>query len=213
MSVVLSGRDRIGVLGGTFDPIHHGHLLMAREAARILDLDTVLFVPAGEPSHRNPAGISSVGHRCAMVSDAIRDEPRFSISMVDAERPRPTYTFDTLHDLRSTYGADIDFFFIVGADNLASIPQWYRGLELMTLAHFVGLSRHGYPLVDPGFPPDQLTLLTIPQHNISSTKIRDHVARGRSIDRLTPRSVARYIRLEGLYRNEQIAAACSSGGS
>src|SRR5215831_17883881 len=145
-------RARIGILGGTFDPIHHVHLMMAREAAGILNLDVVLFVPVGRPTHRDSTHVTGVGHRCAMVAAAIKEEPRFAISMVDVKRPKPTYTYDTLHDLRDSYGADTDFFFIVGADNLAYIPQWFRGPELMALAHFVGSSRRGYPLTDPGFP-------------------------------------------------------------
>jgi len=178
---------------------------MAREAARTLNLDVVLFVPVGQPVHRDSAHVTGVVHRCAMVSAAIRDQPRFTIGTVDVERPKPTYTYDTLHDLRDIYGADADYFFIVGADNLADIPQWQRGSELMALAHFVGSSRRGYPLVDPGFPPGRLTLLTIPHRNISSTIIRDHVARGQSIARLTPRAVARYISQHGLYRDEQLS--------
>lgn len=204
-------RARIGILGGTFDPIHHVHLLMAREAARILDLDVVLFVPVGQPAHRDSALVTDAGHRCAMVTAAIKEEPRFAISMVDVKRPKPTYTYDTLHDLRDSYGVDTDFFFIVGADNLAYIPQWYRGSELTALAHFVGSSRRGYPLADPGFPSGQLTLLTIPHRNISSTRIREHVARGRPITRLTPKAVARYISQHGLYRDEQMSGILSSG--
>lgn len=194
-------RTRIGILGGTFDPIHHVHLLMARGAARMLNLDVVLFVPVGQPAHRDSAYVTGVGHRCAMVTAAIRKEPRFAISMVDVKRPKPSYSYDTLHDLRDTYGADTDFFFIVGADNLIGIPQWHRGSELMALAHFVGSSRRGYPLADPGFPPGRLTLLTIPHRDISSTMIRDHIAHGQSISRLTPRGVAQYISQYGLYRD------------
>lgn len=201
-------RARIGVLGGTFDPIHHVHLLMARETTRILNLDVVLFVPVGHPSHRDSAHVTDVSHRCAMVTAAIREEPRFAISMVDIKRPKPTYTYDTLHDLRGTCGADTDFFFIVGADNLANIPQWHRGSELMALANFVGSSRRGYPLADPGFPPDRLTLLKIPYRNVSSTMIRDRVAHGQSITRLTPRAVARYISQHGLYRGPH--GSCTS---
>ncbi len=182
-------RGRIGILGGTFDPIHYNHLLMAREAARILKLDVVLFVPVGHPAHRDSAHVTGMAHRCAMVTAAIREEPRFAISMVDVSRPKPTYTYDTLLDLRRAYGAETDFFFIVGADNLANIPQWHRGSELMALAHFVGSSRRGYPLADPGFPSGRLTLPKIPHRNISSTMIRDRTSHGRSVIRLTPRVV------------------------
>lgn len=177
---------------------------MAREAAHKLSLDVVLFVPVGEPSHRGRTRITSARHRCAMVAAAIRGEHRFAISMVDIQRAKRTYTFDTLHDLRDAYGPEIDFFLIVGADNLVHIPQWYRGSELMVLAHFVGSSRRGYPLIDPGFPPGRLTLLTIPHRNISSTRIRELVAHGESIAGLTPSAVARYIRQQGLYRDGQL---------
>jgi nicotinate-nucleotide adenylyltransferase len=201
MLIEKKHRIRIGVFGGTFDPIHHGHLLTAREALRALDLETILFVPVGDPSHRDPACVTSADHRCAMINAAISGQRRFAISTVDVERPKPTYTFDTLRDLRIIYGADNEFFFIVGGDNLARIPRWYRSRELMTLAHFVGLSRPGYPLTDPGFPQGQLTLLTIRQQGISGTKIRDRVTQGRSITRLVPRTVERYIAEHSLYQS------------
>jgi nicotinate-nucleotide adenylyltransferase len=177
---------------------------MAREAAHKLNLDVVLFVPVGEPSHRDRMHVTRASHRCTMAAAAIRGEHRFAISTVDIERPKRTYTFDTLHDLREAHGPETDFFLIVGADNLVHIPQWYRGSELMVLAHFVGSSRRGYPLVDPGFPQGRLTLLTIPHRNISSTRIRELVAHGESIAGLTPSAVARYIRQQGLYRDEQL---------
>lgn len=173
---------------------------MAREALRQLNFDIVLFVPVGEPSHRDSGHVTSADHRCAMVAAAITDEPRFAMSTVDVERRTRTHTIDTLRDLRYAYGAGPDFFFMLGADNLAQVPHWHRGSELMAFGYFVGSSRRGYPLADPGFPPGRLSLLHIPHRDISSSKIRDLVSRGQPIKRLTPRAVERYIRENGLYR-------------
>jgi nicotinate-nucleotide adenylyltransferase len=193
---------RLGVLGGTFDPIHHVHLLMAREAMRRLALDNLLFVPTGEPSHRDPAVVSSASDRCAMVRLALIDEPRFALSTVDAERSRPTYTVDTVRDLRAQHGPATDLYVIVGADNLINVPRWHESAELLRLAHIVGSSRLGHRLVDPGLPSDRLTFLQIPRLDISATKIRGLVRDRRSVPFLTPKAVARYIHDHGLYATE-----------
>jgi nicotinate-nucleotide adenylyltransferase len=193
-------RVRLGALIGTFDPVHHVHLLMAREASRALALDSVLFVPVGIPSHRDPALVSPALDRCAMVALALTAEHRFALSTVDADRPRPTYTIDTLRDLRGRFGSSADLFVIIGADNLIGLPGWRESAELFRLADFVGSSRRGYPLVDPGLPPGRLTLLRIRHLDISGTRIRNLVRSGRSISDLTPRPVARYIEERRLYR-------------
>jgi nicotinate-nucleotide adenylyltransferase len=193
-------RMRLGALIGTFDPIHHVHLLMAREASRALALDSVLFIPVGIPSHRDPALVSPASDRCAMVALALTTHRRFALSMVDADRRRPTYTIDTLRDLRDGVGSATDLFVIVGADNLLGLPEWRESAELFRLAEFVGSSRRGYPLVDPGLPPGRLTLLRIRHLDISGTKIRNLVRAGRSVSHLTPGPVARYIEERRLYR-------------
>jgi nicotinate-nucleotide adenylyltransferase len=198
-------RRRLGVLGGTFDPIHHVHLLMAREAIRRLRLDGVVFVPTGEPSHRDPAEVSAASDRCAMVRLALTDEARCALSTVDVRRPRPTYTVDTVRDLRARHGLMTDLYIIVGADNLADIPRWRDSAELLRLARVVGSSRLGYPLVDPGLPAGRLTLLPIPQLDVSATKIRALVGDGRPVHHLTPEAVARYIDDHGLYTTQPMA--------
>lgn len=195
---------RIGVLGGTFDPIHFGHLLMAREALRAVELDTVLFAPTGRPSHRDPSAISCARHRCAMVRLALSGERRYALSTLDVMRPKPTFTIDTVRDLRTQYGPIPEFYFIVGADNLVDIPKWSNSAQLVRLTHFVACSRSGYPLRDPGLPPGQLTMLNVPRHDISSTKIRRFVREKRSIFHLTTGSVVRYIRDQQLYEAEAI---------
>lgn len=197
---------RLGVFGGTFDPIHHGHLLIAREAARALALDTVLFVPTGLPSHRDPAGVIPASHRCAMVALALTCERRFALSTIDAKRPRPTYTVDTLRDLRSEHGFATELFVIVGADNLSNILLWHDSAELIRLSQVVGSSRLGHRLVDPGLPPGKLTTVSIPRHDISATMIRTLVRHGQSARHLTPDAVARYIHDHGLYVTASAAA-------
>jgi nicotinate-nucleotide adenylyltransferase len=200
-----NGATRVGVLGGTFDPIHHVHLQIAREAVRVLDLDTVLFVPTGQPSHRRNGRGSRSSDRCAMVRAAVDGEERLAISTVDVERPKRTYTVDTLLDLRAVYGPAAELYFIVGADNLRNVLRWHRSAELLRLARFVGSSRLGFPLVDPGFPRGRLTLMYFDHAEISATDIRRLVRAGRSIDGLTPDPVTHYIRAHGLYAPARIA--------
>jgi nicotinate-nucleotide adenylyltransferase len=204
---VRSRSIRLGVLGGTFDPIHYGHLLMAHEAVRVLALDIVLFVPTGLPSHRDPAPVSPATARCAMVARALRHEPRFGLSTVDVKRSRPTYTVDTVHDLRAEHGDAVDLHVLVGADNLASILEWHRSAELLRLVHVVGFARLGYGLLDPGLPSGRLTMLPVPRHGISATKVRGLVRDGRSASHLLPAAVARYIDDQGLYCSAAAAGA------
>ncbi len=194
-------RTRLGVLGGTFDPIHNVHLLMARRAARALELDCVLFVPAGTPSHRDSAVVSPASDRCEMVARALAGERRFTLSTIDVERPGPTYTVDTLSDVRAEFGPNVELYVIIGADNLANLLQWHDSERLLRLGHFVGLSRLGYRLVDPGVPPGRLTLVEIPCLDISGTRIRALVRDGRSVRQLTPDPVTRYIVDRGLYQS------------
>jgi nicotinate-nucleotide adenylyltransferase len=135
-----------------------------------------------------------------MVSLALAAERGYELSTVDAERPRPTYTVDTLRDLVEEYGSAKNLYFILGADNLSRLLQWHASAELLRLAHVVGCSRPGYRLIDPGLPPGTLTLLHIPRLEISATKIRRLIRAGRSVWHLTPEAVGRYIHNHGLYR-------------
>jgi len=190
---------RVGVLGGTFDPIHNVHLLMASEVARQLALDHVLFSPVGEPSHRDPSGLSPAHHRRAMTLAALRGESKFGLTTVDMTRTKPTYTIDTVRDLRAMLGPSAELYVIVGADNLAELLDWKESDELVRLAHVVGTARIGYRLTDPGITPGRLTMLDIPKLPISSTLIRSLVKRGLPISHLTPLAVAQYIEEHGLY--------------
>lgn len=194
---------RIGVLGGSFDPVHHVHLLIAREAARAFDLDEVVFVPVGVPSHKPARGMAAADDRCAMARLAVAADPRFSVSTVDVRRPGKTYTVDTLTDLRRQYGPRARLFFLAGADVLATLPTWHRGTELWSLAHIVGSSRVGHRLVDPGLPRERVSLLTIPPLDISSTMIRSRIRAARGIAGLTPEAVAGYIGRHALYRETE----------
>jgi nicotinate-nucleotide adenylyltransferase len=205
MRSVRSRSIRLGVLGGTFDPIHYGHLLMAHEAVRTLALDTVLFVPTGLPSHKDSTGISPASERCGMVEGALMSKPNFKLSFIDVERSSPTYTIDTVRDLRAEHGDAVELHVLVGADNLGHILEWRRSAELLRLAHIVGFSRLGYGLVNPGVPSGKLMLLHVPRHGISATKIRELVSEGRSASHLIPPAVARYIDERGLYRSETAA--------
>src|SRR6187551_3589238 len=135
---------RLGVMGGTFDPIHHGHLVAASEVQALFGLDEVVFVPTGQPWHK--VAVSPKEHRYLMTVIATASNPRFTVSRVDVDRPGPTFTIDTLRDLRDQRGADVELFFITGADALAQILTWKDADILFELAHFVGVTRPGHAL-------------------------------------------------------------------
>jgi nicotinate-nucleotide adenylyltransferase len=194
---------RVGVMGGTFDPIHHGHLVAASEVAHRFALDEVVFVPAGQPWQKAERRVSPAEDRYLMTVIATAADPRFRVSRVDVDREGPTYTVDTLVDVRAELAADgveADLFFITGADALASIAGWHRSDELVDLAHFVGVTRPGHPLVDPGMPEGRVTLVEIPALAISSSDCRERAARGEPIRYLVPDGVVEYAAKRGLYR-------------
>lgn len=190
---------RVGVFGGTFDPIHTQHLLTAQAAVHLLGLDAMLLVPVGEPSHRDPTAISPANHRYAMVVHAVSDQDRLEASPMDVVRPGPTYTIDTMRDLARNYEPDTRFYLLVGADNLAQLRDWHHADELLSLVHVVGAARWGFPLTDPGLPAGTLTLLHVPTANVSGTRIRRRIALGLPTGHLLPRAVVRYIHRHGLY--------------
>jgi len=194
--------QRIGVMGGTFDPIHHGHLVAASEVASLFELDEVVFVPTGAPWQKAERTVSSAEDRYLMTVIATASDPRFSVSRVDIDRDGPTYTLDTLRDLQLTYPDSRELFFITGADALAQLLTWRDVEALFALAHFVGVTRPGHPLADPGLPPGEVSLVEVPALAISSTDIRDRVGSGRPIDYLVPEGVARYVGKRGLYRQD-----------
>nr|WP_024803322.1 nicotinate-nucleotide adenylyltransferase [Nocardia sp. BMG51109] len=192
-------------MGGTFDPVHHGHLVAASEVAHRFDLDEVVFVPTGEPWQKSAKQVSPAEDRYLMTVIATASNPRFSVSRADIDRGKVTYTVDTLRDLRSQH-PDTDLYFITGADALASILTWQDWAELFELAKFVGVSRPGYELnVDHlaehlrGMPADAVTVIEIPALAISSSECRRRAAEGRPVWYLVPDGVVQYISKRHLY--------------
>ena len=199
-------RQRLGVMGGTFDPIHHGHLVAASEVAAEFRLDEVVFVPTGHPWQKADRKVALAEDRYLMTTIATASNPRFSVSRVDVDRPGSTYTLDTLRDLRAERGDEVDLFFITGADALSQILTWHGVLELFQLAHFVGVSRPGVPLEKSDIahlPGDKVTLLEVPALAISSTDCRNRVAAGLPIWYLVPDGIVQYIAKRGLYRRDK----------
>lgn len=190
---------RIGVMGGTFDPIHHGHLVAASEVAQSFDLDEVVFVPTGEPWHKHD--VASSEHRYLMSVIATASNPRFTVSRVDIDRAGVTYTIDTLRDLR-TQRPGAELYFITGADAVAQILSWRDHDELWDLAHFVAVSRPGHVLSIDGLPSDRVSRLEVPALSISSTDCRDRVRRGHPVWYLVPDGVVQYIAKHHLYRSK-----------
>ncbi|HEY7486450.1 MAG TPA: nicotinate-nucleotide adenylyltransferase [Streptosporangiaceae bacterium] len=193
-------RRRLGIMGGTFDPIHNGHLVAASEVAHLFSLDEVVFVPTGQPWHKSDHKVTAAEDRYLMTVIATASNPRFSVSRVDIERPRPTYTIDTLREMHEIHGPDTDLFFITGADALAQMLSWRDMDELFTLAHFIGCTRPGHQLSDPGLPNGRVSLVEVPALAISSTECRERVRSGEPIWYLVPDGIVQYINKRGLYR-------------
>lgn len=191
-------RRRIGVMGGTFDPVHHGHLVAASEAQSVFGLDQVVFVPTGRPWQKGGREISDPEHRYLMTVIATAANPGFSVSRVDIDRPGRTYTTDTLRDLHAQH-RDADLFFITGADALQSILTWRDADELFDLAHFIGVTRPGHALDTEGLPQDRVSLIEVPAMTISSTDCRRRVEEGMPVWYLVPDGVVQYISKYGLY--------------
>jgi nicotinate-nucleotide adenylyltransferase len=188
-------------MGGTFDPIHHGHLVAASEVASVYDLDEVVFVPTGEPWQKSEREVSPAEHRYLMTVIATASNPRFTVSRVDIDRPGLTYTIDTLRDL-SKERPGTQFFFITGADALEQILSWKDSEELFELAHFVGVTRPGHRLDGAGLPADRVSLMEVPAMAISSTACRARVVADQPIWYLVPDGVVQYIAKHHLYRHD-----------
>jgi nicotinate-nucleotide adenylyltransferase len=199
--------SRLGILGGTFDPIHHGHLLAAEEAYHQLALDQVLLVPTGNPPHKPDRPISPAHHRVAMVELAIAARPHFALSRVDVDRAEPCYTVETLELLRAELGPRPTFFFILGSDSLADFMTWYQPGRLLELCDLAVVRRPGAGIVlseiERQLPviADRVHWIQMPLLQISSSDLRARVRAGRPISYLVPPSVEAYIREEELYRS------------
>ncbi|WP_162462896.1 nicotinate-nucleotide adenylyltransferase [Mycolicibacterium sp. CBMA 234] len=203
----MVNRRRLGVMGGTFDPIHHGHLVAASEVADLFDLDEVVFVPTGQPWQKRDRHVTAAEDRYLMTVIATAANPRFSVSRVDIDRGGPTYTKDTLRDL-ARQNPDTDLFFITGADALASILSWQNWEDMFATARFVGVSRPGYELdgkhieeAQKELPPDALTLVEVPALAISSSDCRRRAQANRPIWYLVPDGVVQYVSKRGLYQS------------
>lgn len=191
---------RVGIMGGTFDPIHHGHLVAASEVADRFGLDEVVFVPTGQPWQKAEEAVTPAEDRYLMTVIATASNPRFQVSRVDIDRGGPTYTVDTLRDLRAEYGPKAQLFFITGADALERILSWKDLDEALELAHFIGVTRPGFELTDKHLPADSVSLVQVPAMAISSTDCRARVARGEPVWYLVPDGVVQYIAKRRLYQ-------------
>jgi nicotinate-nucleotide adenylyltransferase len=192
-------------MGGTFDPIHHGHLVAASEAQAWFDLDQVVFVPTGEPWQKTHRTVSPAEHRYLMTVIATASNPRFWVSRVDIDRDGPTYTIDTLRDLKAQL-PDVDLYFVTGADALTDIFSWRNADELFALARFVGCTRPGSEMDGEtlrSIPAERVTMLEIPALSISSTDCRERQSLGRPVWYLVPDGVVQYIHKHNLYSATQ----------
>jgi len=185
-------------MGGTFDPVHHGHLVAASEVQNRFDLDEVVFVPTGQPWQKG--AVSPAEDRYLMTVIATASNPRFHVSRADIDRDGPTYTVDTLRDLRAVYGPEAELYFITGADALERILSWKDALEMLSLATFVGVTRPGFELSAAHLPADSVSLVEVPAMAISSSDCRARVAKGHPVWYLVPAGVVQYLAQRRLYR-------------
>lgn len=190
---------KVGVMGGTFDPIHHGHLVAASEVAHLFGLDEVVFVPTGQPWQKDLATVTPSEDRYLMTVIATAENPQFRVDRIEIDRSGPTYTLDTLRQMRSAYGSSVELYFITGADALGAILSWHNVDELFDLAHFVGCNRPGHHLSDNGLPEGKVSLVEVPALAISSSECRERVRKGEPIWYLVPDGIVRYINKTGLY--------------
>ena len=216
---MAAASKKIGLMGGTFNPIHYGHLAAAEECRVRLALDRVLFIPAGEPPHKRRQSVTPAADRVAMVELAIAGNPHFELCRIEVDRVGPSYTVDTLAELRDLEGPTAELFFIVGMDSLAEIPTWYQPARIVELARLVAIARGGYavydpPLLEPRIPDarERITLLPGPELTISSSDLRARVAAGLPIRYQVPESVEAYIRSQGLYRAETCRESLDRAG-
>ncbi len=211
-------KRRIGIIGGTFDPIHYAHLAIAEEVYHALGLTQMLFVPAGQPPHKTGSPVTAAHHRLAMLKLAIAENPHFACSLVDLQRTGPSYTVDMLRLLRQEVGRYAELYFVLGGDSLRDLPTWHDPAGILLQATLVALMRPGYNLTDIyeqmeiHLPALRQRLITLegPQMEISSTNLRRRVTTGWPITYQVPEAVERYIHEQHLYRDEGVAEEVSS---
>jgi nicotinate-nucleotide adenylyltransferase len=194
-----------GIMGGTFDPVHYGHLIIAEESRVEFSLDKVIFVTAGDPPHKKDYLVSDARHRREMTLLAIASNPFFECSDIEMERQGPSYTVDTIERFRQTIGSEADLYFITGADAILEILTWHEPHRLKSMCKFIAATRPGYRLEDlkqrlPAEFVDQITFLEMPGVHISSTDLRERVRGGKSIKYMVPENVESYIYTNDLYR-------------
>lgn len=202
---------RIGIMGGTFDPIHNGHLVCAEQVREDFKLHAIIFIPTGQPVFKRGKKIASGQQRLAMCRGAIADNPFFDVSAIEVARGGDTYTIDTLRTLRAHYPKNVELFFIAGADAIASVSKWKDSDEMGKLARFVGVDRPGYELseerraaIKASAPSIDISFLTIEALAISSSELRNRLESGRSIRYLTPQVVVDHVMEHKLYTNEEV---------
>lgn len=202
---------RIGIMGGTFDPIHNGHLVCAEQVREDFNLHAIIFIPTGQPVFKRGKKIASGRERLAMCRGAIADNPFFDVSSIEVDRGGDTYTIDTLRTLRAHYPSNVDLYFIAGADAIASVSKWKDADEMGKLARFIGVDRPGYELseerrraIKESAPNIDISFLTIEALAISSSELRNRLESGRSIRYLTPQVVVDHVMEHKLYSNEEV---------
>ena len=201
----------IGLLGGTFDPIHYGHLVIAEEVRYVLHLDEMVFIPTGQPPHKPGRIVTKAQYRVAMLELAIASNAYFAISLIDVERSGPSYTVDTLRQLRKEWGTNTALYFVIGWDSLQELHTWHDSAGILEqLTYLVAVRRPGY-VEEPGYNElleaqlpgiqQRLLVIPVPQLDISATDLRQRIAEGRPIKYQTPEAVEHYIAKHGLYRD------------
>ena len=209
-------RRRIGIMGGTFDPIHYGHLAAAQEAWAQFGMEKVIFIPCGRPAHKKDYEVTPAGHRHAMVVLATQHDPRFEVSREELDRPGPSYAVDTVRALRCKYTHEVELYFITGADAVREILTWRQPQQLVEMCELVACTRPGHDLggLEEAVGPElfaQVHPLEIPGVNISSTQLRQRVEAGLPLKYLTPEPVEAYIAQHHLYRKQQHPVSARSG--
>lgn len=208
MHLITEKKHKIGIMGGTFDPVHYGHLVTAEAVRAEFDLDKVLFIPAGKPPHKNNNNISQPEHRYLMTVLATATNPYFEVSRIELEKNRTTYTVDTIKELITLYGEETNFYFITGADAVLEILTWYKVEELLSLCRFVAATRPGFNKKDleqkireiQSKYKQEILSMDVPSLAISSTDIRDRVKYGKPIKYLIPEAVEHFILKSGIYQ-------------